>query len=259
MTEINPELTLTLDDAVAEVLGMLTGIDLTYVPEADRYRSVARQLNRALRNNALEHEWSYYSTLAETEPIVAGLNGVELGATLRPRQTGDDACRLVDTDGVVREWAYFLPRDAIHKYQGRSGGLWCTATRSALLFSRSFYDYEEGWTIHVPVMREPELFRLPATGETVPDETREQPVDFSYPDVITMRAAYYVALTDPVMQPRAQTLEAAYKDLMYQVIERDDRSTDSPYVNDFFVPVQSGLVSEGLDHAHPHADERRWG
>ena len=57
----NPEVQQTLDEAVAEVLGLLTGLDLSYAPELDRYRAITRQLNRALRTNALEQEWSYYS------------------------------------------------------------------------------------------------------------------------------------------------------------------------------------------------------
>jgi hypothetical protein len=44
---------------------------------------------------------------------------------------------------------------------------------------------------------------------------------------------------------------------MYQVIERDDRNTDSPYLNEFFVPVQSGLETHHFYHHHPHSDERR--
>jgi len=36
------EVRLTLDEAVAEVLGLLTGLDLTYEPELDRYRAITR-------------------------------------------------------------------------------------------------------------------------------------------------------------------------------------------------------------------------
>jgi hypothetical protein len=114
------------------------------------------------------------------------------------------------------------------------------------------------------VMREPVMFRLPDQPEdpndplvVVDPAIRDQPIDFSYPDVIILRAAFYVAQTDPIMQPRVQTLEAQYKDLMYQIIERDDRNTDSPYLNEFFVPVQNSLVDQGFYHPHPHSDERR--
>jgi hypothetical protein len=54
-----------------------------------------------------------------------------------------------------------------------------------------------------------------------------------------------------------QTLEAQYKDLMYQLIERDDRATDSPFQNEFTVPVQNSLEGGSVAHRHPHADERR--
>ena len=87
----------------------------------------------------------------------------------------------------------------------------------------------------------------------VPQVVRDQPIDFPYPDAIVARAAYLYAQTDPVMQPRVQTLEAQYKDIMYQLIERDDRSTDSPYLNEVIVPIQSGLAPTVPHHSHPHA------
>lgn len=256
---LNPELTITLDDAVQEVLGLLTGLDLTYDPDQDRYRAITRQLNRSLRLNALEHEWSYYSATVSIGSAVEGVSALTMSEDMRPRIINDDAVRLVDELDQIRVWAYFLPRDALHKYGGRGGGLWASYTHGTVLFSRAFYAYEEGWDVQLPVMREPTMFRLPATGEEVDTDIRNQPIDFSYPDVVTMRAAFLYAQTDPVMQPRVQTLEAQYKDLMYQIIERDDRNTDSPYLNEFFVPVQNGIVSPGYaDHTHPHSDERRW-
>lgn len=94
----------------------------------------------------------------------------------------------------------------------------------------------------------------------MPEEVRNQEIDFPYPDVVILRAAMYYAMTDPVMQPRVQTLEAQYKDLMYQIIERDDRNTDSPFENEFIVPVQGGLAYPGfggMGHMHPHADGGR--
>jgi hypothetical protein len=54
-----------------------------------------------------------------------------------------------------------------------------------------------------------------------------------------------------------QTIEAQYKDLMYQVIERDDRMTDSPFLNEFDLGISNGIVPVRLSHRHPHADERR--
>jgi hypothetical protein len=259
VTVTNPELTMTLDDAVDEVLGLLTGLDLSYRPELSRYVAVTRQLNRALRSNALEHEWGYYSTTQSAGPAVANDQTIWLPADLRARAVGDDSVRLVDPDGNTMVWAYVLPRDALGKYGGRRG-LWCAVTRNAIHFSRPFTTAEAGLDVQVPSMREPSMFRLPDQSQEmveVPEEIREQPVDFAYPDVVILRAAWYVALSDPVMQPRAQTLEAQYKDLMYQIIERDDRYTDSPFQNEFFVPIQNSLVDQSMVHLHPHSDERR--
>lgn len=258
----NPDLELTLDEAVAEVLGLLTGLDLQYAPEQDRYGAITRQLNRALRSNALEHEWSYYSDVQSVGTATLGEREVFISSTIRPRIVNDDAVRLCDENGVPVAWAYFLPRDAIHKYPQR-GGLWCSVTRNTILFSRAFNVLEDGLDIQVPVMREPRMFRLPAQPEDpnlplvpVPDTIRNQLIDFAYPDVIILRAAFYYAQTDPVMQPRVQTLEAQYKDLMYQIIERDDRNTDSPYENSYVVPVQGGIYAEPTPTGHPLADER---
>jgi hypothetical protein len=260
---MNPETLLTLDDCVGEVLGLLTGLDLTYDPRMDRYRAVVRQLNRALRSNALEKEWSYYSDVEEVGTASAGETMVQVRSSLRPRIVNDDAVRLVAADGCPVRWAYFLPRDALHKYRNR-GGLWCSVTRNTIEFSRPFTSGEDGLSIQVPVMREPRMFRLPAQPEDenasavdVPEAIRNQPLDFPYPDLVTLRAAFYYAQTDPVMQPRVQTIEAQYKDLMYQIIERDDRNTDSPLQNEFFVPVQNSLHGHtDMSHLHPHADER---
>lgn len=263
MSEINPELTFTLDTAVAEVLGELYGLDLAYDPSFDRYRTIARMLNRALRANALEHEWTYYNDTLDLGAVTEGQTFVELENTVRPRVTGDDAVRLTDEDDVVRVWGYFLPLNALHKY-GHRQGLWVAARRGNLLFSRPIQAGEAGWHLQVPTMREPTMFVLPAPPEdpedplpTIDPDVRTQEIDFCYPDVIVARAVYMYALTDPVVQPRAQTLEAAYKDLMYQVIERDERSTDAPFENDFFVPVQNGIYPESTYRPYPLADERR--
>ena len=88
------------------------------------------------------------------------------------------------------------------------------------------------------------MFRLPEQGKKVPMTVRKQAIDFPYPDVVIARAAWYYAQTDPVMQPRAQTLEEGYKDLMYQLIERDAGHTETPFQNTFTLPIQSGLVDE---------------
>ena len=71
-----------------------------------------------------------------------------------------------------------------------------------------------------------------------------------------IRDSFYFAQSDPVMQPRVQSLEGYYKDLMYQCIERDDRNTDAPLQNDFIVPVQSGIYRETTARPWPLADRR---
>jgi hypothetical protein len=251
---MNIEIQMDLDEAIAEVLNMLTGLDLSYLPEQDRYRTITRQLNRALRANALEQEWGYYSSELEVGTAKAGERSVIVPTNLRPRIINDDAVRLKDKEtGDIVSWAYFLPRDALSKYEFMNG-LWCAITRQTLTFSRPFVMGENGLGIFIPAMREPRMFRLPETGEEVPDAIRSQLIDFDYPDVVIARAAWNYAQSDPVMQPRVQTLEANYKDLMYQVIERDTRNTDMPYQNQFRLPVENGLHSEDTTHRHPHSD-----
>lgn len=249
----NPELQMTLDEAVGEVLGLLTGLDLTYDPELDRYRAITRQLNRALRANALENEWSWYSTTALLGSVSEGDTELVIPINLRVRIIDDDALRLVDSDGFPLVWAYFLPRDSLHKYARRIG-LWCSVVRRTIVFSRPLTGTEDGLEAVAPVMREPRMFRLPEPGDTVPEGIRLQPIDFEYPDAIVTRAAFFYAQTDPVMQPRVQTLEQGYKDVMYQLIERDTKHTDSAYINEFLVPVEGSLrpAFPGA-HTHPHA------
>ena len=259
----NPEVAMPLDDCVAEVLGLLTGLELSYEPELDRYRSVVRQINRALRSVALEREWSYYSALEEVGTARVGEQDVHLRASVRPRIIGDDSVRLCDANGRPMVWAYFLPRDAIEKYPARRG-LWVSMTRQSLHFSRPFQYHEDGLRIQLPVMREPRMFRLPEQPEdpneplvTVPDSIRNQELDFEFPDAVLQRAAYFYAQTDPVMQPRVQTLEQEYKNTYYALKERDDRNTDSPFLNEFAVPIQGNVNGGTLqDLHHPHADER---
>jgi hypothetical protein len=241
----NVEVELTLDEAVDEVLGLLTGLDLTYAPELDRYRAITRQLNRAMRHNALENEWSYYATTLDLGTVSYGQREVLMPSSARARIIGDDSVRLVYPDGRVARFVYFLPRDALPKYERRIG-LWCAVVRQSIWFSREITQIEqdEQLSVLVPVMREPKMFRLPEAGKKVASSIRKQPVDFPWPDVVIARAAWYYAQTDPVMQPRAQTLEDGYKDLMYQIIERDTSHTDTPYQNVFTLPIESGLVDE---------------
>jgi hypothetical protein len=255
---------MTLRQAVDEVLGTLTGLDLSYVPEMDRFQAITRALNKATRLNALEHEWSYYSSTESLGSLAVDTTEVTLLDTQRARVIGDDSVRFNDEDGVTWRWAYILPRDALHKYRARAG-LWCALTRTTLEFSRPISNGEASLEAFLPVMREPTMFVLPEPATVddpnpeVDEEILDQEIDFQYPDVICMRAAFLYAQTDPVMQPRVQTIEAQYKDLMYQVIERDDRVTDVPYLNEWMVPVQNGLATPAHPtwHLHPHADERR--
>src|SRR6478752_1336505 len=108
---MNSEVQMTLDDCVAEVLGMLTGLDLQYAPEQDRYQSIVRALNRALRANATEHEWSYYSDLEDVGVVHEGDEEIALRSSVRPRVINDDSVQLRDDEGRTVIWAYYLPRD----------------------------------------------------------------------------------------------------------------------------------------------------
>ena len=257
---INRDVQLTLEDAVDEVLGLLTGLDLSYVPETDRFQAITRALNRGLRSVALEHDWSYYSGDEEVAQVVPGVQEVEIPPNLRPRVSLDDAVRLVTDGGTTVKWAYFLPREAVHKYAGRNG-LWVSSTRNLLTFSRPFRTIEAGLRIIMPAMREPKMFEMPEPNTEVPDRVLRQQIDFDYPDLVILRAAYFYAQTDPIMQPRVQTLEAQYKDAMYQLVERDTNFTDSPYLNEFTVPITNSIDGSsfpGHVHQHPHSDERWW-
>jgi hypothetical protein len=250
---MSTEVQMTLDDAVAEVLGLLTGIDITYEPQYDRYRAITRQLNRALRYNALDADWSYYSTTEDVGVIAGGEQEFDIDPQNRVRILDDDSVRLVDDEGRPVRWAYILPRDSLHKYASRMG-LWCAIVRKTVMFSRPLLTEEAGLHVIVPVMREPAIFRLPPSNEEVDDDIRNQLVDFDFPDLVIARAAYLYAQSDPVMQPRAQTLEQSYKGLMYQLIERDTDHTDSAYLNEIIVPVQSSVRDEfARVHLHPHA------
>ncbi len=254
----NRDVQMTLQEAVGEVLNSLTGLDLDYDPQQDRFQTITRILNRALRAVALEHEWSYYADLENVGQIASDQKDYDINSNLRPRVINDDAVRLADDDGNVARWAYILPRDALHKYPARSQ-LYCSFLRTTLMFSRWPFLGEVGLNIMVPVMREPRMFELPDNNETVPDNILNQLVDFDYPDLVIAKAAQLYARTDPVTQPRVQDLEAAYKDIMYQLIERDDRHTDSPYMNDFFVPIINSIEGSSafeFRHLHPHSDNR---
>lgn len=253
----NKEVLFTLRDAVAEVLGTLTGLELEYDPNLDRFQAATRALNRALRAVALEKEWSVYAATEELGLATTGMTEIDMNSSLRPRIVNDDCVRLVDDNGNVQRWAYFLPRDALHKYRYRND-LHVAVTRTTLSFSRPLSLAENGLHIMVPTMREPKMFELPTDGAEVPERILSQPVDFDYPDLVIAKAAELMAGSDPVMQPRVQSLQATYKDLMYQLIARDDAITDTPYENDFIMPMDGTLAgpSNPMAHGHPHADIR---
>lgn len=257
MTTINPEVTMTLEDAIKDVLNLLTGLDLAYDPDMDRFRAITKHLNRALRSNALEANWSFYHEVAEQDLTgQAGETRFPISTDYRFRVISDDSVRVLNEDGLPVAWAYFLPRDALHKYRNRAG-LWCSFTRNVLTLSRPLPDAYDGMTLEIPLMREPRLFRLPddPTEEADP-VVLSQEVDFEFPDVIIARAAWLYAQTDPVMQPRVQTLEDQYKDLMYQLMERDTAFTDTPYQNEIIVPVQGDIYGEPTHRPWPLANRR---
>jgi hypothetical protein len=261
---VNEQLATTLDDAVAEVMGTLTGTDMQHVPELDRYQAVTRQLNKALRLNATELNWSYYSSVENMGVAHYGDRKLSLRAGVRPRVIRGDAIRLVDPQtGRPLVWAYFLPREDLHKYPVQAG-LWAAVTNQDLEFSRPILQIEDGLEIHVPVMREPVMFRLPKQPEDVneplvevPDDVREQLIDFPYPDLITARAAYLYAQTNALWQPRVQTLEAAYKDLFYSLKERDELNTDAPYMNEWTLGIEADITYTQPYTGRPSSDPFR--
>lgn len=271
-SSINPRVSMTLTEAVDEVLLILSGQTLHYDSQYDRFRAITGCINRALRGNAMEQEWGYYSERLMVGPVVDGVQVYQISADYRFRVKDDDAARLVTAEGVPQVWAYFLPRDSLHKYRNRNG-LWASATRNELLFSRPLEATTPQLYIEVPVMREPSMFRLPAAPyetKMVPTEedpeileevtlypdVLEDPVDFDFPDLITARAAWLYAQTDPVLQPRVQTLEESYKGLMYQAMERDSANTDTPYQNELIVPVQNTIYGESTERPWPVANRR---
>jgi hypothetical protein len=253
---INPDVTMSLEDAVQEVLMLLTGQDLTYDSTYDRFRVITRHLNRALRTNALELDWSYYSEELNLGAVTEGDQKFAINTSYRFRVNGDDAVRLVTSDGHPISWAYVLPRNALHKYYNREG-LWCSVTRNQLTFSRPLYASEEGLFVELAVMREPRPFVVPDSEEPFDQEVLDQQVDFDLPDLITARAAWTYAQTDPVMQPRVQTIEDQVDALKYQAMERDTKFTESPYSNEIIVPVQNTIYGESDKRPWPVANKRQ--
>lgn len=134
MTTINPDVSMTLEESVRDVLSILTGQELNYDPDMDRFRTITKHLNRALRSMALENEWSFYHTIERIDLTAsAGDMNFTITTDYRFRVINDDAARIIDVSDPEHEvtvaWAYFIPRDALHKYRHRNG-LWCSVTRS---------------------------------------------------------------------------------------------------------------------------------
>ena len=261
MTTINPDVSMTLEEAVRDVLSILTGQELNYDPDMDRFRAIVKHLNRALRSMALESEWSYYHTLVRLDLTGAvGDSTFTITTDYRFRVISDDAARIIDVSDpeheVIVAWAYFLPRDALHKYRHRNG-LWCSVTRNVLTLSRPLPDAADGMVLEIPVQREPIPFEIPVDPTEDADPlVLAQELDFDFPDVVIARAAWLYAQTDPLMQPRVQTLEEQYKDMMYQLIERDTAFTDAPDQNEIIVPVQNDIYGESTWRPWPVANRR---
>ncbi len=260
MTTINPDVTMTLEEAVQDVLSILTGQELQYDPSMDRFRTITKHLNRACRSMALENEWSFYNTVERID--LTGLTDTQtftINTDYRFRIISDDAVRILNSDDQPVAWAYYIPRDALHKYRNR-GGLWASVTRNVLTLSRPLSAVTgqlDGMKLELPLQREPVPFRLPEDPTEEPDPlVLAQELDFEFPDVVIARAAWLYAQTDPMMQPRVQTLEEQYKDMMYQLIERDTQFTDTPDQNEILVPVQGDIYGESLWRPWPVANRR---
>ncbi len=127
---------------------------------------------------------------------------------------------------------------------------------------RNFHnpDIVEEWVIDET--EAPYIYTSPESSlaelDLTPVQIRNQKIDHANPDLIILKAAFLYAGTDPVLQPRVQTLEQQYKNLFYALTERDTDHSDDTFRNDFAVPIQGSLHDEPRNHAHPHSDERRW-
>ncbi len=246
-------ITMSVRDAVNEVHNILTGLDLTYEDRYDIFHATVRQLNRSLRAVALEDEWAWYSEDVDVGTSTEGQTTVELDANYRPRIQQDDAVRLVDSSGMVVRWAYYLPRDSLSKYLYRPE-LRVAVTRNVITFSRPLLASEADLSIIVPVMREPRQTRIPPTGQKLTEADLNRALDAEAPDLIVAHAVWQMAMSNPVYQPRAQTLEEAFSDLKYAMMERNTNHSDSPLRNTFTPSYGDPYLM--LPHAHPHSDRR---
>ena len=248
----NQDVVYTLDEAVGELLRNLHGLGVQYESTADRYHVIAHTINRALRAVALDNEWSWFCEDAELGVVQQGDRTVEMTSRQRLRIVQDDALRLETDEGLPVKWIYVLPRDALHKY-AMVPGLWASATRTTIKFSRPIRGEEAGLRIVAPIMREPKMFNLPEPGKEITSSVRNQQLDFDYPDLVIAKAMYMYAQTDPVIQPRVPTLEENYNTLKYALIERDTQFTDSPYRNNWILNIANAPGQRATyNHFHPH-------
>lgn len=246
--------TMTLEEAVSEVHNILTGLDLTYDDRYDIFHATVRQLNRSLRAVALLEDWGWYVEELDLGLTTQGMTSVEVDRRYRPRVGQDDAVRLIDPNsGLVRYWAYYLPRDSINKYAARRE-LRVAFTKNTLTFSRPLQGFESGLSLRVTCMREPRQTRIPPAGEELTTVELTTPIDFSSPDLVVAHAVWQISMSNPVYQPRAQTLESIYDDLRFSLTERDSDHSDSPYRNNFTPSYGDPYLA--IPHRHPHSDRR---
>ena len=92
---MSKEVEMNLDQAVAEVSALLNGIELTLDHNQERYRVIARFINHALRDVALEVEWSYYSDYENVGISHEHIRLVHLRHSLSTRFMKDFAFRMV--------------------------------------------------------------------------------------------------------------------------------------------------------------------
>lgn len=244
---------LSLREAVNEVHNILTGLDLEYEDRMDIFHATVRQINRSLRQVALEDEWAWYVEEVDAGTTTEGMTQVELSSSYRPRVQQDDAVRLTNSEGITVEWAYYLPRDSLSKYLYRRE-LRVAFTKNVILFSRPLQKFESGLSVIVPAMREPKQTKIPDAGQQLSAADLVRAIDAEYPDMIVAHAAWKLSMSNPLYQPRAQTLEEEFNDLKYALTERNSNHSDSPLRNTFTPSYGDPYLA--IPHGHPHSDRR---
>ena len=244
---------LSLQESVNEIHNILTGLDLTYEDRYDIFHATVRQVNRSLRQVALEDEWAWYVEEVDAGTTTVDMTEVELNSAYRPRVQQDDAVRLVNANGITVSWAYYLPRDSLNKQMHRPE-LRVAFTKNVIKFSRPLQLFESGLSIIVPAMREPKQTRLPEAGARLTPAELSRAIDAEYPDLIVAHAAWKMAMSNPLYQPRAQTLEEEFNDLKYALTERNTNHSDSPMRNNFVPSYGDPYLA--TPHVHPHSDRR---